>query len=642
MGKILNSLEKKEIPRPEYPRPQFVRKDNWINLNGEWNFAFDDSDTGLKERWNKKEQKGKFDKKIVVPFCFQSKLSGIEDTSFHDIVWYRKEFAVPEEFMNGRVLLNFGAVDYSCAVYLNGESIGTHEGGYIGFTLDVSDFIEKNNVLVVRVQDPSTDLEIPRGKQFWYEKLQHIFYPRVTGLWQTVWLEAVSRDYRIEGLKLTPDVDKSNIIIECEVDGVGVGFPELSLLAEIFFENDKINEIDISLNSLGNAKIKRDKKLIKAKSLTGKLVNPNRFKFKISIPKNALHLWDVENPNLYDIIIKICNKSSKEIHDEVKSYFGMRKISLSESPEEVSKLNDEQSDITSFNRQVLLNDTPIYQKLFLVQGYWPDGLYTAPSDDAIKLDIQYIKGFGFNGLRTHQKAFDPRFLYWCDKMGVLVWGEIGNAYQFSTRSQLRLINEFAAEIERDYNHPSIIAWTVLNESWGVPGADRDERKRDYTLSLYYLMKSIDPTRLIVDDDGWFHCVSDMCTIHYYSAGEFIPKSFEDGIRSFKKARPKIYLKPHEYNGEPIIYSEIGGFGYDLHGEIKEKWGYGNTLQDSEELYTKVLELLKEFDKRKEWIHGFCYTELYDQFQEINGLLTFDREPKFEPLKLKKELDKMFY
>ena len=642
MGKILNSLEKKEIPRPEYPRPQFVRKDNWINLNGEWNFAFDDSDTGLKERWNKKEQKGKFDKKIVVPFCFQSKLSGIEDTSFHDTVWYRKEFAVPEEFMNGRVLLNFGAVDYSCAVYLNGESIGTHEGGYIGFTLDVSDFIEKNNVLVVRVQDPSTDLEIPRGKQFWYEKLQHIFYPRVTGLWQTVWLEAVSRDYRIEGLKLTPDVDKSNIIIECEVDGVGVGFPELSLLAEIFFENDKINEIDISLNSLGNAKIKRDKKLIKAKSLTGKLVNPNRFKFKISIPKNALHLWDVENPNLYDIIIKICNKSSKEIHDEVKSYFGMRKISLSESPEEVSKLNDEQNDIVSFNRQVLLNDTPIYQKLFLVQGYWPDGLYTAPSDDAIKLDIQYIKGFGFNGLRTHQKAFDPRFLYWCDKMGVLVWGEIGNAYQFSTRSQLRLINEFAAEIERDYNHPSIIAWTVLNESWGVPGADRDERKGDYTLSLYYLMKSIDPTRLIVDDDGWFHCVSDMCTIHYYSAGEFIPKSFEDGIRSFKKARPKIYLKPYEYNGEPIIYSEIGGFGYDLHGEIKEKWGYGNTLQDSEELYTKVLELLKEFDKRKEWIHGFCYTELYDQFQEINGLLTFDREPKFEPLKLKKELDKMFY
>ncbi|TXT59613.1 MAG: Beta-galactosidase [Promethearchaeota archaeon] len=615
------------IPRPEYPRPQFKRKDNWLNLNGLWEFSFDNEDQGLKERWYKEGRRDKFPRTITVPFCFQSQLSGIGVQDFHDIVWYRKTFHVLPEFINDKTLLHFGAVDYSCKVYLNGEYVGSHEGGYIGFTIDITDFIEEENLLVVRVVDPSTDLEIPRGKQYWFKKAMAIFYPRVTGIWQTVWIEHVSSKTYLKWVKITPDIDKSEITIECDV--WGKGFPDLDLSTSISFEGKEVVKENINLNFLGDISKKKDRKILKIKGARSQLENPSPFKFKISIPNDSLYFWDVEHPNLYDITFKLYNSDSNETYDEVLSYFGMRKISLSK-------------DSGDPNRRVLLNNNPIYQKLFLLQGYWKDGLYTAPSDEAIKRDIQYIKDFGFNGLRTHQKAFDPRFLYWCDKMGILVWGEIGNTYQFSSKAQIRLINEFVKEVERDYNHPSIIVWTVLNEGWGVPGAHRDKRKADYTLSLYHLMRSIDPTRLIVDDDGWFHTKTDLCTLHLYKDYDSLADSFEEE-KKFQITSPyPIYLKSFEYNDEPIIYSEIGGFGFNPDAE-KEKndWGY-EIADSSEELFQQVVELLKLFDERKEWIHGFCYTELYDQFQEINGLLTIDRTPKFDPLRLKKEIDKLFY
>lgn len=617
------------IPRPDYPRPHFERKENWVNLNGEWDFSFDDDDIGLKERWYKQKKKENFKKKIVVPFCFQSELSGIGDQSFHDIVWYRKEFTIPSKFEKNRVLLHFGALDNSCLVFLNGERIGSHEGGYIGFILDITDFIETDiNILVLRVEDPSSDLEIPRGKQFWFEKLTSIFYPRVTGIWQTVWLEFVSLKNHLKWVKITPDIDKSQIIVECDVAGKGV--PELKLSIKVLFNNQAVAQEELNLDFLGDISAKRDRKIIKTKGVQIRLQNPSPFKFKIKIPKDSLHLWDVKTPNLYDLILKIHNSKSKESHDMVKCYFGMRKISLSDAP-------------TGSNKRVLLNDKLIYQKLFLIQGYWPDSLYTAPSDEAIKLDIQYIKDFGFNGLRTHQKIFDPRFLYWCDKMGLLVWGEIGNAFQFSPRAQLNIINEFAAEIERDYNHPSIIVWTVLNEGWGVAGAHRNPEMADYTASLYHLMKSLDPTRLIVDDDGWFHTKTDLCTIHLYGSYDLLANSLEEEKKFDLRSAFPIYLEPYSYDNEPIIYSEIGGFGLDMNKDSEEgAWGYGGVGTSSDDLFEKVVNLLKLFDKRKDWIHGFCYTELYDQFQEVNGLLTMNREPKFPPSRLKKAIEDLFY
>jgi len=620
----MNETEQKNIPRPEYPRPQFVRDNNWINFNGEWDFAFDDSNVGLKQRWFKADNVEKFDRTIIVPFCFQSKLSGIEDSSFHEVIWYRREFEIPPQFIDKKVLIHFGAVDYRCRVYLNGEHVGSHEGGYIGFSFDITDYVGENNVLVVRVEDPSQGLEIPRGKQYWKKDLERIFYPRVSGIWQTVWLEFVSSNCYLKKLKFIPDTDKSELMVEFNIQGTE--FSDIFLLIETLFNEQNIVKEEISLDFLG----KFERRTIT--QLGGRLFpkTPDRFKFIIKIPENMLYLWDVDNPNLYDLHLLIYNKKTGKIYDTVKSYFGMRKISI--------------SDLKSYyNKQILLNNNPIYQKLFLVQGYWLGGLYTAPSEKDIIKDIQYIKDFGFNGLRTHQKAFDPRFLYWCDKMGVLVWGEIGNSFIFTVESQMRLLNEFITEIERDYNHPSIITWVPINESWGVRSQSRRDSKRAfYTLSLYYLIKSIDPTRLVIDDDGWWHTETDICSRHFYFDIKLLPKLFKDEIKNHKRALPKVYLKPFKYKEEPIIYSEIGGFGYELDEKTGNKWGYGDLLKSGEELFNKVINLFKEFEKRKSWIQGFCYTELYDQFQEVNGLLTINRVPKFPPAKLKEQLEKMFY
>ena len=632
----------KNTPRPEYPRPQFVRENNWLNLNGEWDFAFDDINLGLKERWYEKKNEEKFNLKILVPFCFQSELSGINDQNFHDIVWYKRIFELTEIFNNQRVLLNFGSVDYKCNVYLNERLVGSHEGGYIGFTIDITDYVEKQNYLVVRVEDPSTNCEIPRGKQFWEEKLSTIFYSRVTGIWQTVWIESVDLKNFIKSIKLTPKIEQdiSEIFIECEV--FGLGYEDLYLKSIIQYKNEIISELDLNLDFLGDRKKKRrDKAIIKEKTgmfekMWRYMKNPNKFTFKLEIQKENLRLWDTHTPNLYDLYLELYDKNSNEVIDDIKSYFGMRKISISEglSSDDIMQ---------TFNQRIFLNDNPLYQKLLLVQGYWPDGLYTAPSDEAIIKDIQFIKDLGFNGLRTHQKAFDPRFLYWCDKMGVLVWGEMGNAFMFSIESCLRFITQYVEMIERDYNHPSIIAWVLLNEGWGVNRAEQDKRMVDYTISLYYFIKSIDPTRIIIDDDGWWHTKTDICTKHFYLDISLLPKDFDEerNFKEYKPFIPKFYHEPYEYFNEPIIYSEVGGYGLDFYGNTKNIFCQGKT-KSSKELFERILALLKELDKRKNWIQGFCYTELYDQFQEINGLLTFDRIPKFPIENLKEELNKLFY
>ena len=618
----MKSIDKERIPRPEYPRPQFKRDDNWLNLNGEWDFAFDDADKGLREKWYKEDLSSNFDKKIVVPFCFQSNLSGIGDTSFHEVIWYRSEFNIAEEVHNKKILLHFGAVDYNCIVYLNGERVGSHEGGYIGFSLDITNFIQETNVLILRVEDLSQDLSIPRGKQYWQENLETIFYPRVSGIWQTVWLEFLCSECHLNSVKMIPDTDLSELMIEFHINGTD--FSDIFLFFQILYDGKEITKEEINLDFLGKLDLKRSTN----KNLFPK--TPNCFKFKVLIPKGSLYLWDVDNPNLYDINFKFYNKKTEKQYDSVSSYFGMRKISISEKK-------------ISHTKQVLLNNNPIYQKLFLVQGYWPNGLYTAPSDDAIKKDIQFIKDFGFNGLRTHQKAFDPRFLYWCDKMGVLVWGEIGNAFRFNVKSQIRLLNEFVDEIERDFNHPSIIAWVPINEGWGIPGTEKDPKREFYMKSLYNLIKSIDPNRLVIDNDGWWHTEeNDICTRHFYASADKLPKSMEEEINLYKKSVPKIYLDDNEYTNEPIIYSEMGGFGFDANNTIDNSWGYGKSLNTPEDLLDRVIQLFKEFENRKEWIQGFCYTELYDQFQEVNGLLTMNRRPKFPPAKLKEQLDKMFY
>ncbi|TFF88549.1 MAG: hypothetical protein EU550_01090, partial [Promethearchaeota archaeon] len=494
-----------DLPRPEYPRPQFKRETYWVNLNGIWEFQFDDDNIGIKEKWYNFQKENVFQKEILVPFCYQSKLSGINSNEFHDIIWYKREFTLPETILMKKVFLNCGAIDYICQIYINGDLAGSHEGGYTPIKLDITDFVKKENIIVIRVKDPSKNVEIPRGKQFWEKKPKFIFYPRVSGIWQTIWIETVHPDYHIDRFKILPNIDSSEIFIEPKI--FGKGSKNLKLRATVTFNEGLISQIELKLDFLGRIKKKRrDKAIIKEKlNITDRLYKTqplNEFKFKISIPEEKLYLWSPEEANLYDLSLIIFDSKTKEEYDKVISYFGMRKVSLSDSPNQNNLIKIGGREYKSFNKLILINNKPIYQKLLLLQGYWEKSLYTPPSEESIKKDIEFIKKFGFNGLRTHQKAFDPVFLYWCDKMGVLVWGELGNSYAFSFDSQIKFLTQYAEMVNRDFSHPSIIAWTLLNENWGVPGVEFDRKKRNYSVALYYLIKSMDPTRLVIDDDGW--------------------------------------------------------------------------------------------------------------------------------------------
>jgi beta-galactosidase/beta-glucuronidase len=565
------------VPRHEYPRPQFERSE-WLNLNGSWNFEFDDLNKGVEEKWFEGHD---FSQKIIVPFSYQSELSGIRQTEFHDLVWYEREFMVPNKWDGNRIILHFGAVDYRAWVWVNGTYVTYHEGGHTPFQTEITNVLQKgSNKIVVRVEDPSGDLDQPRGKQYWKEKSESIFYTRTTGIWQTVWLEAVSQTY-LNKVKLTPDIDTDEITIDYSVNS---GRPQQQLEIEISFAGELVAKDNVQLYQ-------------------------NKASRKIYLNDFNVHgvgrLWSPEHPNLYDIIFRI--KENDQVLDEVKSYFGMRKISIE-------------------NGRVMLNNRPYYMKLVLDQGYFPEGILTPPSDEDIKKDVELMKEMGFNGARKHQKIEDPRYLYWTDRLGLLVWGEMANSYTYTDDAVSRITSEWQEAIERDYNHPSIVVWVPLNESWGVPRLLADKRQQDHSLSLYYLTKSLDPTRLVISNDGWEHTKSDICTIHDYESQKDVLKARYSSIDSTINSTPGnryIYVPGYDYHGEPIQVSEFGGIAYKK--SDWEGWGYSGATSDEEftERYYNVVSGLLE----SPLVQGFCYTQLTDVEQEINGLLTYDRQPK---------------
>ncbi|MDQ3864993.1 MAG: glycoside hydrolase family 2, partial [Actinomycetota bacterium] len=457
------------VPRSEYPRPQFRRKE-WTNLNGIWGFAFDDSDVGLASGWQSvtpeelRSGNSPFDREITVPFCYQSKLSGIGETAFHDVVWYARAF---EYAGDERLLLHFGAVDYRTTVWVNGAQVASHEGGHTPFSSDVTHALAGgDNVLVVRVEDPSQDVTIPRGKQYWKEESEGIFYTRTTGIWQTVWLEPVN-DSRIDTLRLTPDVEAASVEVEVSVVGIE---PGMSLRTTVELDGERVLEDVLSLRS---SLVERVLPLLQRGEAPD---TPHLADW----PGPAL--WSPEQPNLYDLRLELLDQDG-EVVDRVDSYFGMRKIEVKEGT-------------------VFLNDRPLYQRLVLDQGYFPEGILTAPTDEDLRKDIELAKEMGFNGARKHQKVEDPRWLFWADTLGFLVWGEMANAYQYSPGYVRRITEEWQAAIMRDYNHPCIVAWVPMNESWGVPNLATDRQQIEHLLTLYHLTRSIDPTRLVVSNDGW--------------------------------------------------------------------------------------------------------------------------------------------
>lgn len=555
--------------REEFPNPAFVRR-RWKTLNGAWRFAFDGDNIGKIE----------YPMEIQVPFCYQSKMSGIGTDEYHENVWYNRTFTVAKEELEGEVLLRFGAVDYTAKVWVNGEYVGRHDGGNTPFAFEIRKYLHAGeNEVTVKAED-SFSKELPRGKQMWGQKPQGCCYTNTTGIWQSVWLEFTGRNY-ITSVHITPEFDqnRAKLTIRAKEE------KNISLKAELSLGDRDLGEIMIT------------PKEGKAEGL---------FTFEEFGPEAVFKLWwTPEIPNLIDVKVTLF-EDGKEI-DQIDTYFGMRKI---------HKEGD----------KIFLNNNLLYQRLVLDQGYWPESLMTPPSNEAIKKDVELTKAMGFNGARKHQKIDDPRYYYWADKLGLLVWGELPSAYDFTADSRKRLMDEMYAFIQRDYNHPCIISWVPMNESWGIYEIADNEQQRNYARALYYMIKGEDNTRLVSSNDGWDQIdTTDFCGIHDY---EITPANAKERyadvyevLKSSVNFKP-VYARGVEYNGVPILLTEMGGVKL----KNAEGWGYSTDVKNEEEMLQYLQEIMKAVRGFKN-VQGFCYTQLTDVMQETNGLLDADRNPK---------------
>jgi beta-galactosidase/beta-glucuronidase len=574
-----------DIPRPEYPQPQFQRE-QWQTLNGRWDFEYDDKNVGLAEDWGSSPRK--FSRTILVPFAPETKLSGIGDTTFHPTVWYRRSVTIPPGWNGRRVLLHFGAVDYQAQVWLNGRSLGSHEGGNVPFRFDITSNLKPGaNTLVVRAEDPPTDRYIPRGKQYWEPKSRGIFYTRTTGIWQSVWMEATGDSY-LERVRVTPTLE-----------------------GDVKFEAVLARPAtDVEFHAVVRSE---NRPVASAMSV------PEGPRATASAFVRSPRLWAPNSPNLYDVTFEV--RRGAQVLDRVQSYFGFRSVGIA-------------------GNRMSLNGRPMYVKMVLDQGYWPDSTLTPPSDDAIQYDIKMTKAMGFNGSRKHQKLEDPRFLYWADKMGLMVSSEMANAYLFDEGYVQRFTREWTEAVERDYNHPSIVMWVPINESWGTPNL-LDVRQQQHLKAMYTLTKSLDATRPVIDNDGWEHTdMTDLFAIHDYArTGDMLREKYKDlgkpGAKMPDNARLAV-VPGYQYNGTPVLLSEFGGISYIMPGQQAPEgsWGYSGVEPDQKTAFARLTGLWEGI-RATPGFAGICYTQLTDVEQEINGLMTYDRKLKFDPAELKK-------
>jgi beta-galactosidase/beta-glucuronidase len=572
-----------------YPRPQ-LRRQSWISLNGPWRFAFD---ADLRERVPRDVRN--WPHEIQVPFAPESERSGIGDQRFHRACWYERTFELTSSMMSQgrRVLLHFGAVDYHARVWVNDVPVAEHEGGHTPFSADVTFALDQSGPQRVTVwaEDDPHDLEKPRGKQDWRLEPHAIWYPRTTGIWQTVWLESVPQTY-ICAVRWTPSVERWEIAFSAFTGGtpatedVRVAI-RLSCCGRVL--------ADDSYAVVGNEVHRR----------IG-LSDPG-----IDDSRNEL-LWSPETPTLIDAEIKLLKNG--EVIDELQSYTALRSISVQ-------------------RERILLNGRPYNMRLILDQGYWPDTLMTAPSDEALKRDVELAKAMGFNGVRKHQKIEDPRYLYWADVLGLLVFEEMPSAYRFTPKAIKRLLHEWTEALERDMSHPSIIMWVPFNESWGLPELSTLPAPRDAVAAFYHLTKTLDPTRLIIGNDGWESSATDVIGIHDYDCDpthmrtrygpEVKPQEVVD--RRWSGGRI-LTLDGYPHRGQPICLSEFGGIAYskEIAGD-PSGWGYtrARTQEELEQLVCAVIEAART----TAMFSAFCYTQFADTFQEVNGLLFADRTPK---------------
>ena len=590
-----------DIPRSEYPRPQFVRED-WLCLNGEWGFEIDQGDSGIHRGLPERELKDR----ITVPFCPESQLSGIGNHDYYNAVWYRRRATIPAAWGERRVLLHFQAVDYDSTVWVNGVEVGRHRGGFTPFSCDLSGVAEAGDeiTIVLRARDDGQKPQ-PRGKQARDYGPEGAIYVRSTGIWQTVWLEPVG-EIALRRPRVTPDLANQRFRLEQPLNGNRGNAKGLRLRATLSDGDGEIFTAECSAEA----------------DLSPQLDLP--------IPADRLKLWAAGDAHLYDLDIALVDAEGATI-DSATSYAGLRGISID-------------------GKAIKINNKTVFQRLVLDQGYYPDGIMTAPSDAALIEDIELSMAAGFNGARLHQKVFEERFLYHADRLGYIVWGEfgdwgcgglgpLGGEHQ---KPGPDYITQWLECLERDYSHPSIVGWCPLNETWQML-TDRITTLDDVTRGMYLATKAMDGTRPVLDASGYSHRVpeADVYDSHDYTQD---PDSFRQRHAGAADGAPYLngadsWMVPAHlvgnvnwsipYRGQPYFVSEFGGIWWNPDvKEDEDSWGYGERPRDLEEFYDRF-EKLCAILLDDVSMFGYCYTQLTDIYQEQNGIYKFDRGQKFD-------------
>lgn len=697
-----NSYNSKE----NYPRPDFVHANHrWTPLNAGWTILFDDEDVGLQQAWHingvpekvsvaaptttttggaaeaeaearrlaafpELKEKGFQDPKtrarehtkkpINVPFVFQTPASGIDaNNEAHEILWYeQRQLADPrskaERDAGDRVLARFGAVDYDVTVWAAGYPVAQHRGGHVPFDVDLTDAWNNSEGrldLVLRIRDSPHDLSQPRGKQYWAPQPESIFYKPSSGIWQPVWLEVVpptrvgdsSAGTVLRSTDTVSGVLEATVAIlgrraghayTVEIEGFLHGLSVAKKREPLPSDKDQV-AISLGLALSDEQKASAPESLVKVAPLDD-----------AECWQGSLALWSPDHPTLYDVSIRVYD-ASDALLDEARTHTGFRHL-----------------DWTRGDRTFRLNGRPLFQALVLDQGYWPETGMTPPSPDSLRADIELSKQMGFNGCRKHQKVEDPVFLYWADRLGYLVWGEMANAYEFTPDYAERFEREWVEAVKRDINHPSVVTWTPVNESWAYPNLKDNVDQRNHIRSLYYTTKTLDPTRPVNDNCGWEHVLTDLSTFHDYSDAPLLSQTCAtlEGILGKKLGDRDFFVGPiaspthiidegtKHKEGAPVICTEFGGVniapakkGNEGGGGEDRDWGY-TTASDSKDLLKRFEALLRAVVGAGHCC-GFVYTQLSDIEQEVNGLYSFDRREKIPAVEVKKLIEaakKMYY
>jgi len=570
-----------------HPRPQMER--SWSSLNGVWDWAKDVEGRGRRPsqvRWRTK---------INVPFAPETPASGVNERGFFKAAWYRRKFSSPTLQKGERLLLHFCAVDYQATVWVNGKLVATHEGGYTPFAADITDIKPRSGVytIVVRAEDNPHDMHKPRGKQDWLAKPHGIWYDRTSGIWQPVWYEVVPATH-VSALRWSCDTEQWQILLEAQAEGETNG-----CTLEVF--------------------LSRDGKSIASQSIA---LNDGKATTSIALPVPSTEeerqsmQWHPDHPTLFDATIKVRDSKGKPV-DTVKSYTAMRSVQLRDT-------------------QLLLNGENCVLRMALDQGYWAQSGLTAPDDEALRRDIELAKEMGFNGVRKHQKVENPRFLYWADKLGLMVWEEMPSAYEFSQIAVQRLTRQWLEVLARDYSHPCIVAWVPFNESWGLPDLPGSVAQRDYVRGICQLTRALDPSRPTISNSGWEAAGGEIVTIHDYDGNPQTfaeryadtAEAFDKLLTEFRPAGKLLVVDGASARGKPILVDEFGGVRFAPEIEAgDDSWGY-SWAQTPEELALKYKQLVSPLLANSK-IAGYCWTQLTDTYQEMNGLLFMDRTPKLD-------------